>query len=377
MKTTISRSKHLLMLMALSSTMVSFQALAQNEDAILNSDPININGYMVEEQPVTDGELENVKNELRKQKNAITINKEKSKKYNELGRTTEKLADVTEEMIDERKESKETIAKYNKKVECLMQENPGRDCDEFVKNKNRRDEVSTGQAAPVLEVAVKKEEPKSVMNAIKVLPYAGFLSYSGTRETLESTFDVGLKVEADVASRFSVGAGIGYTSLTTNDFNNGNMNNGYYGGGYWGAYGNQGREIDYGNLRFDLYSKFFIINSERFRPFVGLGVAYNRASMEYSDNTMYNTGYYNYGNEELNYSYMSASVVGGVEVSFTEMIGLNVEVNYSRGISGNLSNDQTYNNMAYAPDQFRLRQLRDELVDANVIGVNASLLIKF
>lgn len=375
MKTTRKNTKNILMLLALSSSLASFQALAQNEDAILNSDPININGYIHEQVAPTDHELESVKNNLNKVKGEIVINKEKSKKYKELGKSTEKLSEVTEDMIEERNEAKDTWAKYNKKIECLMQETPGKDCDEFIKNKNKSDKVSTAQAAPAV---VETEVSAPRQTAIKVLPYAGYLSHSGKKETLEASYDVGIRAEADVNARFSIGAGIGYNTLTTRDFafSAGNYYNNY-GNGYFNAYGSNGREIEYSNLKFDLYSKFFIVDGDRFRPYVGAGVVYNRASMNYKDNANYNYVGYNFGDEKQNFSYMSGMLMGGVEISFTKMIGLNAEVNYSRGLSGNLSNDQRYNNLGMAPDQFRLKELRDELVDANVIGVNLSLLIKF
>src|SRR5690554_2529972 len=103
MKTNKSKLRNVFL--ALTAAACTFNgALAFEDDAILNSDPIDINGY-VREAPATDHELETVKNELRKQQQAIKVNKEKSRKYGQLSKTTEKLADVTEEMIDERKES--------------------------------------------------------------------------------------------------------------------------------------------------------------------------------------------------------------------------------------------------------------------------------
>ena len=69
--------------------MSTFSGAMANDEEYLNSDPIDINGY-VQEAPVSDRELETVKNELRKQQNAIKVNKEKSKTYSKLSRSTEK-----------------------------------------------------------------------------------------------------------------------------------------------------------------------------------------------------------------------------------------------------------------------------------------------
>jgi len=72
----MKRNGKLKVIMALVSAACTFSGALANEDAILNSDPIDINGY-VKEAPATDHELETVKNELRKQKQAIQVNKEK------------------------------------------------------------------------------------------------------------------------------------------------------------------------------------------------------------------------------------------------------------------------------------------------------------
>ena len=62
------KSKNL-MVLALS---LSFSAAyaQQTEEQVLNSAPINVDGYLAEERPVTDGELEQIRSELNKQKSA-------------------------------------------------------------------------------------------------------------------------------------------------------------------------------------------------------------------------------------------------------------------------------------------------------------------
>ena len=147
--------------MTLALALCSFTGAMANEDAILNSDPIDINGYVQQAPPATDQELERVKGELQRQKNAIIINKAKKKKYNELSRTTEKLADETEEMIEERRESQETIDKFNKKIDCLMNNNAGAECAEFVKGGS--DTVKDSQAAPVEKVETAPLTPLAVL----------------------------------------------------------------------------------------------------------------------------------------------------------------------------------------------------------------------
>ena len=378
MKTNKSKVRNVLL--ALATAACTLTGAMANEDAILNSDPIDINGY-VKEAPATDHELETVKNELRKQKQAITVNKEKGKKYKELSRTTEKLADVTEEMIDERKESQETIDRYNKKIDCLMQANPSDpDCDEFVKRKG--DSVSVGQAAPA-KVEAEISTPGKSGDVIKILPYAGMTTINSENEELEANIATGLRVESDINARFSIGLGVSYTSMKTTDFKNAYM--GYYQQGwnyndYTSAYAG-GREVEYSNLGFELYSKFFITKTERFRPYVGGGVSYNRSSMNYMDNTNQSYAYQNgfeqniarFGDEEVISSHMKAQLVGGSEIVFTKNIGMNLELQYARGLGSNLSSESAMS----GPDQRRLEELNGELIEANMFSVYAGMLVMF
>lgn len=364
--------KFLLGLAVISSSFVG--AIAN--DAVLNSDPIDINGY-VSEPPATDHELEKVKNELRVQRNAIKINKEKSKTYEKLGRSTEKLAEVTEEMIEERKESQDTIAKYNKKIECLMQEDPGSDCDEYVKRKE--DKVSMGMAAPQkVEANVETNAEPQLGDTIKILPYFGVVSIQSENEDLEANLSAGLKVESDITSRFSVGLGFNYMTLKTTDFQNGFA--GYtpsFQRGYSQAYG-AGREIEYTNMNFDMYSKYFITKTSRFRPYIGAGIAYNRTSAKYAQNNTINLqnglNSYQFGDEEITANNISARLMGGSEILFTKNIGMNLELQYNKGLGDSFGNQEQ---RVESPDQRRLRELTDEINNAHIFSMYAGVLVLF
>jgi hypothetical protein len=364
-------------LLLLSLTTATFTGAIANDAQYLKSDPIDINGYVQEEAPVTDQELETVKNELRKQQNAIKVNKAKAKKYNELSRSTEKLADTTEDMIIERKESQETIDKFNKKIDCLMAETVKEGCEKYQRNMIS-DEVQVSQAAPVVQTEAPKveEAPTKSNGTIKVLPYAGLTTFMTENETLESNVSAGLRVETDVTARVSVGMGVNYTTMQTTDYANGYMANGYF-GHYQSVYG--GREIEYSNLNIDVYSKFYIIKNDRFRPYIGAGLGYNRASMNYTDNTQagaYNGYNYNFGNEEVNTSYINGELLVGSEIVFTDSIGMNLGLTYNRALGSNLSSENGID-LYQAPDQQRLEDLSAELGEADIIRLNASLLVTF
>ena len=260
-------------------------------------------------------------------------------------------------------------------------------CEEYVK----ADKVSTRQAAPVVAATVHHNNHAQFGNNFKVLPYIGFTTIMTEDENLEASASIGGKVESNINSRFSVGVGFGYTSLTTEDFGGDNYfgsNNGY-GNGYGAFYGEQGREIQYSNLNFNLYTKFFVLDNDRFRPYVGAGIGYNRTTVKYSDNNSYggNSGYgygyggygydnYSFGEEEVITSNINAELMLGSEIIFTEMIGMNVEFNYQRALGGNISTRNGIDNFQ-APDQERLEDLSDEIGDANIISLFAGLLVQF
>jgi len=101
-------------------------------DTVLEARPIDVDGYVKrKEQPVMDAELQTIRSEIQKQKKEIVLNKVKAQKFKELGKSTEKLSETTEEMLLEKRAVQEEIANYNLKVKCLSQENPGPECDKF------------------------------------------------------------------------------------------------------------------------------------------------------------------------------------------------------------------------------------------------------
>ena len=358
-----------------------FSAAFSNDEQYLSNDPININGYITEEAPVSDAELENVKNELRKQKTTIIINKEKKKKYNQLSKSTEKLADVTEDMIEERKESQVTIDKFNKKIDCLMAEGRKAGCEAYLKS-DKEDVVKVQQAAPVVQ---KKVEARINTNEfggeIRVLPYSGLTTFMSENENLEAGFVGGIKAETNISDRFSVGLGFTYANMTTEDyggneyfFNNFNFQNNY--NNFY-----NGREIEYKNFKFDLYSKFYMVTKKRLRPYIGAGIGYNRSTLNYTNNEnsagcFYNDCTYAFGNEKVITSNISLDLMIGSEIRFTESFGANLELNYSTGFGSNLSSEKGID--AYkAPDQKRLEDLSDELSDAHIVSLFAGIMVNF
>lgn len=105
------------------------------EDTVLESAPINVDGYVKKEEAPADPELLNIRSEIDRQKKEIVLNKAKAQKFKELGRSTEQLSEITEEMLLERRQAQEEIANYNLKVKCLSAQNPGAECDKFLRKR--------------------------------------------------------------------------------------------------------------------------------------------------------------------------------------------------------------------------------------------------
>ncbi|MFL5784558.1 MAG: hypothetical protein ACJ76H_08125 [Bacteriovoracaceae bacterium] len=110
-------------------------ATTEPQPKVISTQPINVDGYMRNEKPVADPELQDIRSEISRQKKEIVLNKVKAKEFKELGKSTEQLSETTEDMLLERRAAKEEIANYNKKVQCLSAENPGPDCDKFVRKR--------------------------------------------------------------------------------------------------------------------------------------------------------------------------------------------------------------------------------------------------
>ncbi len=362
---------------------LSFSSVyAQNQGQVLDSqNPIDVDGYLQEERAVSDSELENLKSTVKKYKNENTLYKEKTKVLNKVTSEAEKIGENAEEKIHAQVEAKraenkamEKIKKAEEKLKCLMENNSPEECQQF------QDQVQTQQAAPVpaevvSETEVAPEVKKSgSFESVKILPYVGGTTYNSRSENLEAELSGGLRLESNINERFSMGVGFNYAQFRTNDFAN---NSPYMTPSYLGIFGSQGREIQFRTMGIDLYGKFFITNGERFRPYVGAGLGYNRANLKYTQNNQFMSPVYGaFGNEEYRNSYAQGSVALGSEIMITKNVGINLEGAYATGLGNSLSsrNTQTLFN---SPDQRRLNDLGDEIIDSHALSIFAGMLVIF
>lgn len=240
------------------------------------------------------------------------------------------------------------------------------------------DSVQTVQAAPqrIVAPAPIVKEKSELKN--KIIPYFGVRQYNGENvDSFESKINAGLTMENMITDHFSVGVGINYTTM---DITDRNSFTGFNSFGY-----SDGDNISYQNINLNLNGKFFMTKDSKIRPYVGLGLGYNRTSLKLNeDNSQFNGGY-NFGNtaysnedSKVSGSNVTGSGMVGAEVSFTDNLGLNLEFNYTRAITSGFDSTSNlgygaFNDIAKA----NLRTLGDNLEASDVASLNLGFVIKF
>lgn len=238
------------------------------------------------------------------------------------------------------------------------------------------DTVTVKQAAPVTQVIEQAPEVKKpvVMDSIRVIPTAGIMNIQGSNISLESKYSMGLSVETMVTPHIAVGLGIGYSGLDLVDVKQA------WEGSTIGSYS----ELEYKQLDLRVNTKFFFVAEGRFKPYAGVGLAYNRATINYTgESNEYNNSTWWYGStstqsnlpieEEFNSSFVSASVALGAELKFTKNVGVMVEGSYSRSLTGALASESVLK----TDKQARLDVLGDAITESDIFALNAGLLVTF
>lgn len=298
----------------------------------------------------------------------------------------EKLEERNKLMVEKKIEDirvKQELALTNK-----LQDAFGKSLNNLDQDKVQQ-EVKVVQAAPVapqpvvapapvvetkiveVEKPVIKEEKKS-----KVIPFLGAQSIKGDKTDFESKMLIGASVETFVMPQLSAGLGIGYSTMDITDTANAYLNNGtVIGSGYYSSFSG-GRKMSYDKITIEANSKFFLTVESRVKPFAGLALSYNRSNLKYDDNgNGYNYNGISYGSEGFSSTSMAASARLGAEVDFSETVGLNIDLSYSKTLSSGIANkaDTTNNN----PDQVRLQNVTKSIEDSDITAIAAGLVVRF
>jgi outer membrane protein W len=264
-------------------------------------------------------------------------------------------------------------------------------------NNINEDKVQVAQAAPVapqpvVQPAVQpvvqpiiietKYEPKEEVKAektSKLLPYIGFQAIKGTNIDFESKVNVGATFETKVNSNFTVGLGLGYTSLDATDNANkfvSTNNTYYYYSGTYSSYYPNGRTVNYSKVALSANGKYFLTVDSKFRPYVGAGVDFNRANLSYdSSSNVYINGL-TFGGEETSSNYVTALAKIGTEFDLNETVGFNIDFSYSTSFAS--SNSQTNSAQSSTnPDQNRLENMAQAMSTSNVTAISGGIVVKF
>ncbi len=328
-------------------------------------------------------------------------------------------ADQMQEMRKQmEKQHEEMVQKKIEDIRIKEEQRLGKKLRTAFDGSQNTDQVSTAAAAPQ-----KMEAPAPVIAPVveerpdfKIIPSFGVKNLAGNGLELESKINAQLSVEAMVSPRISVGLSVGYTSLDMTDvsqtpygtssaynynsYNNGAFNyngfynayaptygtnyafnNNFYDQNYYNAFGSTGRDMTFAQWSVQMNSKFFIVEAKRIRPYVGLGVSYNRATLDYKSDTAANGSTYTWngqplGNEQFRTSYVGGTASLGSEIYFTNNVGLNLDVSYARAITSGINN-QSGSTFAYNPDQTKLEQIGKAIEESSSFSLNGGILLAF
>jgi hypothetical protein len=100
--------------------------------------------------------------------------------------------------------------------------------------------------------------------------------------------------------------------------------------------------------------------------------------MKYNDNDPYfdQMNAWNYGSEEYNTSFVNGQMMLGSEIMITRGFGINLEAQYSTGLGDSLSSKSAKNG-GTSPDQTRLRDLGEEIINSNALSIFAGAVVTF
>ena len=237
-------------------------------------------------------------------------------------------------------------------------------------------------AAPVIPVVETKlvevkEEPVKEVKKSKVIPYLGAETIKGDKIDFESKLNIGINLESMIFPQLSVGVGVGYTSLDITDVANDFLSSGsVFNPTYYNSFGANGRKMSSTKLTLEANSKFFLTVESKIKPFVGAALSYNRSNLKYDDaGNGYNYNGVDLGNEGYSSTAMGATAKLGAEVDFTDTVGLNLDLSYTKTLSSGLSS--TANTTNSNPDQLRLQNITKSMEDSDITSIQAGLVVRF
>jgi hypothetical protein len=363
-------------------------AYAQNSQ-VLDSDTINLDGYVQKDVPASDRELNEIQGELNRQRGQIEINKKKTRGYEKLSRSTEKLAEETEEMIEQRNDFNKKNEKFVKKIECLMGKKSGPECDKYVKKeKPVEDSVSTQVAAPqkVVMQAPPVENNDSLGGPISLIMGGGVDSASLNDTRINSLYNLDIKLEKNINERFSMGLGFGFSQTQLNEVLRD------LGPSNW----LDQIQSDFFASELSAYGKFFYFQKQSLSMYVGAGLNFSYTYGKIADikirdgfNPNNRFDYASQGFDRTNTAF-GGQLNTGVNYKLTKSIGINLDLGYTTSFSSGTYDQPYFSNNP--PPQFTngaensvgdnefnryVDTKTDQLADAGKFTIFAGLSVEF
>lgn len=242
------------------------------------------------------------------------------------------------------------------------------------------DEIQVRQAAPErVVIAAPPAEPKAEAKKNRITPYAGLTRFNDAcLDGCESSVHAGLNFDTMVSERFSVGIGLGVTTMSIVDTAN-TFGQTYYNGQF--NYNTSGDEIDYSRVGLDINSKFYFTVETKLRPFIGLGLGYERASLKYAKKSSqfqtFNNSQ-NLGDDSVTGSSVSGQGILGAELLLSDNIGVQLDFRFKQNLTNGFNSENRSNNSTFVNfNQVVLNNLGAEIQDSSEAQVNLGLSIGF
>jgi outer membrane protein W len=246
-------------------------------------------------------------------------------------------------------------------------------------NSDRYDGVSTISAAPQRVEAVMEDEEATNNLRNKVIPSVGVSQYDGEDiNGFESSANIALSFENMLTNYFSLGLGLGYTSMSVSFIDNANFFN-YYDNTY-NYYSTTTDEIAYKNLNINVSAKVFFSADTTIKPFIGGRLGYNRTKLNFEEREQ--TGF-NYDTTEASVTgnYATATAMIGAEIDFAANIGMVVDFRYTRGLTNGFSRlsrrFSPNSNAELEKDKQILSDIGTRLENSDIASLNIGFLVKF
>ena len=193
-----------------------------------------------------------------------------------------------------------------------------------------QEDTYVDNSAPTVQAEDKDLAHTGKMKDLKALPYVGLINLSVDNLQYETILSPGISIEQKLNNNFSIGLDFNASSVELRDESQNFYNSSYY--------SNYPTVIDYNQWSLEIYSKFFFGKSERFKPFLNLGVGYKNFNLKYGKDSYNPVSYYGVQNSEetvRGYSVFGSANIGA-EFYFTPNFGLTTAFKYSKSLTSSI-----------------------------------------